>query len=115
LRRADANPDALMLGAVQDFRPGEWALLLGVAVACAMAVVKGRRYLLIQVQGWSLAAGLLLTQLNLGTEVGEKVDPRLGYALMAGVASLHCCYLCLAAYVTMAIRSARDGLTSSRT
>jgi len=108
LQRAGAEPDLLMLGVVRDFRLGEWVLLLGVAVACAIAVVKGHRGWLLQVQAWALAAGLLLTQLNLGSEVGEKLDPRLVYGLIAGMASLHSCYICLVAYVAIAVRGVRS-------
>ncbi len=104
LLRAGGEAELLMLGAFRDFRPGEWTLVLGVAAACAIAVVNRRRDWLIQVQGWSLAAGLLLTQLSLGTAAGTKVDPRFVYALISGMASLHCCYVCLAAYVVMTVR-----------
>lgn len=106
LLRAGAKPDLLMLGAFQDFRLGEWALIVGVATLCAIAVVMRRRRWLIQVQAWSLAAGLFLTQLNLGDEPGPKFDPRLGYALIAGMATLHACYICLAAHLVIALRRA---------
>lgn len=104
LLRAGAASDFLMLRAFRDFGVGEWTLVLGVAAACAIAVVKGCRGWLNQVQVWSLAAGLWLTQLNLGSEVGEKLDPRLVYGLIAGIASLYCCYICLLAHVAIAIR-----------
>ena len=112
LLRAGATADPLMLGAFRDFRLGEWALVLGVATACAVAVVRRRRRWLNQVQAWSLAAGLWLTQLNLGSEVGEKLDPRLVCGLIAGIASLHCCYVCLVAHVAIAVSSGTRGRAS---
>ena len=93
-----------MLGFVREFRLVEWLLIASTCAACLLAVAKRRQSVLPSIQAWSLAAGLLLTHFNLGSAVGHKLDPRLVFALIAGAASLHCCYICLLAYVAMAWR-----------
>ena len=48
-----------------------------------------------------------LTHFSLGTEVGKKIDPRFAFALISGIASLHCSYACLVAYVIIALAPRR--------
>jgi len=107
LGRVGVSPDVLMLGFVRDFGPAEWALILGTCVTCAIAVAKRQARQLLCIQLWSLAAGLLLTHFRLGSEVGEKVDLRFSFAIMAGAQSLHCCYICLLAHAAMALNRRR--------
>jgi hypothetical protein len=107
LGRAGASPEFLLIGIVRDFGPFEWVLVLGTCVACGVAVVKREHRRLLHIQMWSLAAGLLLTHFKLGSEVGEKVDPRFVFTIIAGAASLHCCYVCLLAYAAMAFSRRR--------
>ena len=107
LGRAGASPDALLLGFVRDFGAAEWALILGTGVACTIAVAKHQARQLLCIQLLSLAVGLLLTHFELGSEVGQKVDLRFSFAIIAGAASLHCCYICLLAHAAMALNRRR--------
>lgn len=107
LARAGVSPDVLLLGLVRDFGPAEWALILGTGVACIIAVAKQQVRQLLRIQLWSLAAGLLLTHFRLGSEVGEKFDPRFVLAVIAGAASLHSCYICLLAQAAMRLNRRR--------
>lgn len=107
LARAGVSPDLLLLGFVRDFGPAEWALILGTGVACTIAVLKHQARQLLRIQLWSLAAGLLLTHFELGSKVGEKVDVRFVLTIIAGAASLHCCYICLLAHAAAAFHRRR--------
>ena len=97
-------PDLLMLGVIEDFGAAEWTLLLAVATACSRAVLKADRRALLHVQAWSLAAGLFLTHYHLGSEAGKKVDLRFVFGLIAGVASLHACSICLIGHAALSLR-----------
>ena len=107
LGRTGASPDFLLVRIARDFGPFEWVLILGTCVACAFAVVKREHRWLLHIQMWSLAAGLLLTHFRLGSAAGEKVDLRFLLAIVAGAASLHCCYVCLLAHAAMVLRRRR--------
>lgn len=95
--------------------PGFWGVdaidrgFLGlVAAACVVAVARGRAAPLLQIQLYALAAALLLTTYRLGEPV-RKVDPRLLFAIMAGLVALQACYLCLLAHAALWLRR-RAGL-----
>lgn len=107
LERTGASPDVLLLGIVRDFGLPEWLLTLGTCVACTIAVAKRRDGQLLRIQLWSLAAGMLLTHYKLGSEVGAKFDPRFVFTIIAGAASLHCCYICLLAHAATALTRRR--------
>jgi hypothetical protein len=113
LRRAGSRPDFLLLGFARGLDGLERVYLFAVAVACLWAIWKCKRSALGWIQGYALGFGLMLTHYNLGTEVGEKFDPRFVLAFLAGVTSLYSCYLCLAAHIAIAVRE-RVGRLASR-
>ncbi|HVJ19073.1 MAG TPA: hypothetical protein VM686_26825 [Polyangiaceae bacterium] len=100
---AEVAPDLLLLRAASDLEGPEQVYLLAVAAACAWAVVNNQPATLERIQLYALGVGLFLTQYRLG-QVAEKVDPRVVLAIVAGVASLYSCYLCLLAHAAIALR-----------
>jgi hypothetical protein len=103
MARAGARPDILLLRGFRDF--GElvwtWPYLIAVAIACITAVARRNHAALVQIQWLALGCGLFLSLYGLGSEVGEKVDPRLLFAILGGVASLYSCYACLIAHMAL--------------
>jgi hypothetical protein len=104
LARSDVHPGLLMLGSLHGLGARYWAFPLAVAVGCAIAVVKRRPAALVAIQAWTLAGGFFLTQLALGTPPTEKFDPRLLLGFLAGMATLHGCYVCIIAHVVALLR-----------
>jgi hypothetical protein len=112
--RADLRPDFLLLGLLKSFTTLEWVLLLSVMVATAFAVRQRRRDVLLHVQGWSLALGLLFALYYLGGEAGKKIDLRVVSAIVAGTASLCCSYICLIAHAVLTLLPQRAMATTTR-
>lgn len=97
LRRADADVSCLLPGALRGLAGEERAYLAAVAAGCGWAIWRRRAEALGWVQLCALVCGLWLMQYRWGEQAG-KLDPRFWFALVAGVATLHACYLCLVAH-----------------
>lgn len=96
--------DALLLRPAADFRAKEWILLAFTAAGAGVAFWKADARSALQLQGASVAAGLFLVLFDLGSAPGKKLDLRLVLALVDGVASLLCSYLCALTLVALSLR-----------
>lgn len=101
---AGIQADLLLLGFATNLGVLERVFLLGVGAACVWAVAKNRPSTLVPVQLSALATGLFLTHYQLGHALTDDVDPRFVSALLAGVATLYSCYLCVLAHLAISIR-----------
>ena len=107
MRQIGAKPDLLFLSAAKDLDTLEYAFVLGVATACAWAVLRARRDAVPWIQLSALGLGLALAQYRLGSEVAGKVDVRYLQALMSGVVSLFSSYLCLLSHALIKLERRR--------
>lgn len=107
MRQVGAKPDFLFLSAANDLDALECGFVLGVAAACAWALLRVRRDAVPWIQLSALGLALALTQYRLGSEVQGKVDLRYLQALMSGVVSLFSSYLCVLTHVLLEIKRRR--------